>query len=160
MIFPVNKNKQYILHAVFNFLFFNYIYICLLFCLSLTLKNTLPLYLYHTLSLTLSLALSITHSNTLNQTLSYLQVGFTGQAFGEGLIPNFPSDGGGVTALSMVSTTAIPFNCFLASAAAEGYTMQEMRRGIACRLRLCVVYCCTNQNTKLPTIVVMCIVCV
>lgn len=60
------------------------------------------------------------------------QIGFTAQAFGEGLLPNFPPNGGGVTALSMVSTTALPFNCFLASAAAEGFTLEEMRRGIAC----------------------------
>ena len=36
------------------------------------------------------------------------------QEFGEGLVPSIPS-GSSVTVLSMVATTCIPFNMFLAS---------------------------------------------
>lgn len=62
---------------------------------------------------------------------SVVSIGIEGPALGRGLVPNFPPDGGSVTALSMVSTTAIPFNCFLASSAAEGFELNEMKRGIA-----------------------------
>jgi hypothetical protein len=85
---------------------------------------------------------------------SAVEVGIDGQEFAEGLLPTFPShtdngdsgssggNGGNddndsddsnsaVTVLAMVATTAIPFNSFLASAAAEGFELPEMRRGIA-----------------------------
>ena len=64
--------------------------------------------------------------------ISVLAVGVDAESFGNGLVPNFPPDGGSVTALAMVSTTAIPFNCFLASTAAEGFDLNSMKRGIAC----------------------------
>ena len=64
--------------------------------------------------------------------VSVLEIGVDAKSFGSGLVPNFPPDGGSVTALAMVSTTAIPFNCFLASTAAEGFDLNSMKRGIAC----------------------------
>ena len=39
--------------------------------------------------------------------------------------------GAGVVVLSLIATTALPFNIFLASSMADGYTLGSMRRGIA-----------------------------
>ena len=53
--------------------------------------------------------------------------------FGHGLLPNIPSTpaGGSVTVLSMIATTCIPFNMFLAASMSETATMGQMKRGIA-----------------------------
>lgn len=45
-------------------------------------------------------------------------------------VPRIP-DGGSVVAVSMVATTALPFNSFLASSAAQGHTLSSMRRGVS-----------------------------
>eukprot|EP00937_MAST-01D_sp_MAST-1D-sp2_P001066 g1066.t1 len=45
-------------------------------------------------------------------------------------VPSLPQ-GAGVTVLSLMGTTAIPFNIFLSSSCAEGYTLPAMRRGVA-----------------------------
>ena len=45
--------------------------------------------------------------------------------------PSVPT-GSGVMVLSLMGTTAIPFNIFLSSACAEGYSLAGMRRGIGC----------------------------
>ena len=62
--------------------------------------------------------------------VSVLLIGFDLTELVSGLAPSFPPKGGGVTALAMVSTTAIPFTSFLASAVADGFT-----------LRLCAALC-------------------
>eukprot|EP00035_Acanthoeca_spectabilis_P010238 m.181345 g.181345 ORF g.181345 m.181345 type:complete len:540 (+) comp14963_c0_seq2:2063-3682(+) len=50
--------------------------------------------------------------------------------FGWGLLPNFPS-GSSITVLSLMATTCIPFNVFLAASLCGDTTPGEMRRGIA-----------------------------
>lgn len=45
-----------------------------------------------------------------------------------GLVPIIPP-GAGTLALSLVATTAVPFNCFLASSAADGSDIAHMQRG-------------------------------
>jgi manganese transport protein len=49
--------------------------------------------------------------------------------FGLGLIPNFPS-GSSITVLSLVATTCLPFNVFLAASLCGDASGGEMRRGI------------------------------
>lgn len=59
--------------------------------------------------------------------------------FGMGLIPNIPS-GAAVTALSMVATTAIPFNTFLAASMTEmAKSPGQMKRGVAFATALAMV---------------------
>lgn len=49
---------------------------------------------------------------------------------GRGLLPNVPG-GASVTVLSMMGTTCIPFNTFLAASMTRGVTLGQMRRGVA-----------------------------
>lgn len=53
-----------------------------------------------------------------------------GNAFGNGLLPNIPA-GGSVTVLSMMATTCIPFNMFLAASMVGDGSEAQMTRGIA-----------------------------
>lgn len=54
-------------------------------------------------------------------------------------VPTVPA-GSGVMVLSLMGTTAIPFNIFLSSACSEGYSLAGMRRGIAfATLMTCVL---------------------
>lgn len=60
-----------------------------------------------------------------------LDVDFTGREFGEGLVPSIPS-GSSVTVLSMVATTCIPFNMFLAASMVQNCpSTGQMQRGVA-----------------------------
>ena len=53
-----------------------------------------------------------------------------GDAFAKGLLPNIPT-GGSVTVLSMMATTCIPFNMFLAASMVGDGSEAQMTRGIA-----------------------------
>ena len=63
------------------------------------------------------------------------EIGIEPEAILYGLIPTVPS-GSGTLALSVVGTTAIPFNLFLAGAIAEGNSVASMRSGV--KLATCV----------------------
>jgi Mn2+/Fe2+ NRAMP family transporter len=56
-------------------------------------------------------------------------IGMDGGSFAAGMVPNIP-EGAEVIVLSIIGTTAIPFNLFLASSLAAGYTTAEMQRGV------------------------------
>jgi len=62
---------------------------------------------------------------------SVVATGIDGEDLAKGLLPNFPPGNGSVTVLAMVATTAIPFNSFLASSAADGHALGDMKRGVA-----------------------------
>jgi len=63
------------------------------------------------------------------------QIGVEPETILYGMIPTVPK-GAGVLALSVIGTTAIPFNLFLASAIAKGNTVKSMRTGM--KLATCV----------------------
>jgi manganese transport protein len=60
-----------------------------------------------------------------------LQVDVDGGELGVGLLPGIPG-GSSRTVLSMVSTTCIPFNMFLAASMSEGSDLAQTTRGVAC----------------------------
>jgi Mn2+/Fe2+ NRAMP family transporter len=57
------------------------------------------------------------------------EIGVDAEGFFAGFAPSVPS-GAGVVVLSLIATTALPFNIFLASSMSDGYTIGRMRRGI------------------------------
>ena len=63
------------------------------------------------------------------------QIGVEPESILYGMIPTVPN-GAGVLALSVIGTTAIPFNLFLAASIAEGNTIKTMRHGM--KLATCV----------------------
>jgi Mn2+/Fe2+ NRAMP family transporter len=58
------------------------------------------------------------------------EIGSDVDEFFAGFVPSVPT-GAGVVVLSLIATTALPFNIFLASSMSDGYTLGTMRRGIA-----------------------------
>jgi hypothetical protein len=58
------------------------------------------------------------------------EIGVDFVALGEGLKPSIP-EGGAILALSMIGTTALPYNLFLASSLASKNTVASMQTGLA-----------------------------
>ena len=75
------------------------------------------------------------------------QLGLDGGELVLGLLPSKPPRGSGIVAVSMVATTAIPFNAFLASCAAKppdaggslGAAVSGMRRGVTLATAIALV---------------------
>ncbi|KAH8067052.1 hypothetical protein JL720_12562 [Aureococcus anophagefferens] len=91
------------------------------------------------------------------------QLGLDGGELVLGLLPSKPPRGSGIVAVSMVATTAIPFNAFLASCAAKppdaggslGAAVSGMRRGVtlatAIALVLSVLIVATARASRAAT---------